>query len=131
MHAKIAHSKQLLPLLLVVLRKSPEATEATLRKLRRQARLKQKTLKPENLMTAEFLILAKSLPKEGYPAAEILAAYRLRWQIELAFKRLKSLLHIDQLPTRTERASRSWLLSHLILAVLRDHVTQDALESFP
>jgi IS4 transposase len=29
----------------------------------------------------------------------VLAVYRLRWQIELAFKRLKSLLHIDQLPT--------------------------------
>jgi len=129
--AKIARSKALLPLRLVVLRKSPEATEAALRKLRRQAQLKQKTLKPETLMTAAFVILATSLPQEGYKAADILAAYRLRWQIELAFKRLKSLLHIDQLPTRTERASRSWLLSHLILAVLCDDVTQDVLESFP
>ena len=32
----------------------------------------------------------------------MLAVYRLRWQIELAFKRLKSLLHIDRLPTRTD-----------------------------
>jgi transposase len=49
---------------------------------------------------------------------KVLAVYRLPWQIELAFKRLKSLLHIDQLPTWTERGSRSWLYAHLILALL-------------
>src|SRR6476620_5668478 len=37
----------------------------------------------------------------GDPAEEICAVYRLRWQIELAFKRMKSLLHVDQIPTRT------------------------------
>jgi IS4 transposase len=55
----------------------------------------------------------------------------LRWQIELAFKRLKSLLHIDKLPTRTEQTSRSWLYAHLILALLCDDVSQDFLESSP
>ena len=68
---------------------------------------------------------------EGYPAEEVLAAYRLRWQIELAFKCLKSLLHIDRLPTRTPRASRSWLFSHLILALLCDDLSQEFLESSP
>ena len=62
---------------------------------------------------------------------QIVAAYRLRWQIELAFKRLKSLLHIDALPTHTEAASRSWLYAHLILALLSDELSQDFLESFP
>ena len=33
--------------------------------------------------------------------------YRLRWQIELAFKRLKSLLNLDRLPARTEKGARS------------------------
>ena len=61
----------------------------------------------------------------------VLAADRLRWQSELAFKRLKSLLHIDRLPTRTERGSRSWLYAHLILAVLCDDLSQDFLESSP
>jgi hypothetical protein len=120
-----------LPLRLVLLRKTPEATEAALRKLRRQAQLKQKTLKPQTQVAAGFVILATSLPQVGYEAADILAVYRLRWQIELAFKRLKSLIHIDELPTRTPAASRSWLLSHLILAALCDDATQEVLESFP
>jgi len=57
--------------------------------------------------------------------------YRLRWQIELAFKRIKSLLHIDPLQTRTEKGSRSWLYAHLTLALLCDDLSQDFLESSP
>lgn len=64
-------------------------------------------------------------------ATGFLAAYRLRWQIELAFKRLQSLLHIDRLPTRTERGPQSWLHAHLILALLCDDLSQDFLESSP
>ena len=72
-------------------------------------------------------------PPEGCQdeAADILAVYRLRWQIELAFKRLKSLLHIDKLPTHTEAGSRSWLSAHLILALLCDDLSQEFLESSP
>jgi hypothetical protein len=97
------------PIRLIILRKPPEAVEATCKMLRRQASRKQTKLDPRSLTAAGFLILGTSLPAEGYPAEEVLAAYRLRWQIELAFKRLKSLLHIDRLPARTDLGARSWL----------------------
>src|SRR5580698_7653050 len=95
------------PVRLIILRKPPEAAEATRKTLRTQASRKQRTLDPKSLIAAEFLVIATSLPAEGYPAEQVLAAYRLRWQIELAFKRLKSLLHIDRLPTHTPKASQS------------------------
>jgi hypothetical protein len=120
-----------LPLRLIVRRKTPETTEAARNKLRAEASRKQKVLDPRSLIAAEFMILATSLPAEGYPAEEVLAVYRLRWQIELAFKRLKSLLRMDRIPTRTERASRSWLTAHLILALLCDDLSQEFLESSP
>jgi hypothetical protein len=120
-----------LPLRMIIQRKTPEATEAARTKLRREASRKQKVLDPRSLVAAEFMILATSLPVDGYPAEEVLAVYRLRWQIELAFKRLKSLLHMDRLPTRTPRASRSWLLSHLIMALLCDDLSQEFLDSSP
>ncbi len=106
------------PIRLIILRKPPEAVEATRKTLRAEASRKQKVLDPRTLIAAEFLILGTSLPAEGYPAMEVLVAYRLRWQIELAFKRLKSLLHIDRLPARTERGARSWLYPHLIPCVV-------------
>ncbi len=119
------------PLRLIIQRRPPEQIEKTQHHLRKAALRKQKKLDPRTLVAAQFLILATSLPAETYPASEILIVYRLRWQIELAFKRLKSLLHIDQLPTRTTSASRSWLYAHLILALLCDDMNQDFLESSP
>jgi IS4 transposase len=131
LRAAAGRGEAALPLRLIIQRKTPEATEATRLSLRRAAIKKGKKLDPRSLIAAEFMILGTSLPKRGYTAKDILAVYRLRWQIELTFKRLKSLLHIDKLPTRTEQTSRSWLYAHLILALLCDDVSQDFLESSP
>jgi hypothetical protein len=128
--AAVGGAEPALAVRLIVQRKPPEAAEATRLALHRSAARKGKALDPRSLIAAEFMMLVTSLPKSGYSAPAILAAYRLRWQIELAFKRLKSLLHIDQLPTRTDRGSRSWLYAHLILA-LCDDLSQDFLESSP
>jgi hypothetical protein len=131
LRARIGPLDPPLPLRLIVQRKTPEATEAARNKLRREASRKQKVLDPRSLRAAEFMILATSLPVEGYPAEAVLAVYRLRWQIELAFKRLKSLLRMDRIPTRTERASRSWLTAHLIMALLCDDLSQEFLAASP
>jgi hypothetical protein len=119
------------PIRVIILRKPPEAVAATIKQLRAQASRKQQRLDPRSEIAAGFLIIGTSLSAEGYPASEVLAAYRLRWQIELAFKRLKSLIHIDKLPARTEAGARSWLYPHLILALLCDDLSQAFLESFP
>jgi IS4 transposase len=129
--AKVGPLDPPLTLRLIIQRKTAEATEAARRQLCSAALRKQKVLDPRSLVAAEFMILGTSLPNEGYPAEELLAVYRLRWQIELAFKRLKSLLHMDRIPTQTERASRSWLTAHLILALLCDDLGQEFLASSP
>jgi len=51
-------------------------------------------------------------------ALRILELYRLRWQIELLFKRLKSLLHLDNLPSRQGPTAKSWMLARLLAAAL-------------
>lgn len=61
----------------------------------------------------------------------MLALYRTRWQIELAFKRLKSLIRIDRLPARDPALVRTWLYSHLILALIIETLSSQALESPP
>ena len=86
-------------------RKPAAAATATRRALLRHASRKQKKLDPRTLVAAEFMILATSLPAEHYPADQVLPAYRPRGQIKLAFQRLTSLPHIDQLPTLTPAGS--------------------------
>jgi hypothetical protein len=77
-----------------------------------------------------YLMLVTSLPAT-VPASEVLVAYRLRWQVELAFKRLKSLLGLDRLPAKSEPLARSWLLAHLILALLIEHTARTLLDLPP
>ena len=116
---------------LIARRKPPDVVEAEHQRMRRHASRKQHKIDPRSLIAAEFVVLATSLPEDAFPAEQVLAVYRLRWQIELAFKRLKSLLHIDKLRTKTEAGTRCWLYAHLIVALLADDLSQDFLESFP
>ena len=108
----------------------PDKVEAMRARLRQAASRKQQKLDPRTLLAAGFMVLATALP-EDIPADEICAVYRLRWQIELAFKRLKSLLHIDRIPTRTTAGGLSWLYPHLILTLLTEDICQDFLAFSP
>jgi len=108
----------------------PDKVAAARAKLRQKASGKQEKLDPRTLIAAGFMVLVTSLP-ETIPTEEICAAYRLRWQIELAFKRLKSQLNVDRIPTRTAAGGLSWLYPHLILTLLTEDICQDFLESSP
>jgi hypothetical protein len=46
--------------------------------------------------------------------------YRRRWQIELLFKRLKSLALIGHVPKHDARSSRAWLYGKLLVALLAE-----------
>ena len=43
---------------------------------------------------------------------------RMRWRIELLFKRLKSLARIGHVPKHDDRSSRAWLCGKLLIALL-------------
>lgn len=127
---QVGKGKARVPLRVIAVRLPDDRAEANRKKLRKSASRRQTTPEPNSLLAAGFVIVATSLPA-AIPAEDVLATYRLRWQIELAFKRLKSLLHIDRLPTHTQRGGQSWLYAHLILALLCEDLTQDFLDSFP
>jgi hypothetical protein len=76
--------------------------------------------------TGEVTWVLTTLPKAQMPAIGILELYRLRWQVELLFKRLKSLLHFDALPSREGPTAKSWMLSRLIAAALAQQLVQPA-----
>jgi hypothetical protein len=129
--ARSGQRQRPIPIRLIARRKPDEVIAAEHKRLYQKASRRQTTLDPRSLIAAEYTVLATSLPQAAFPADEILAVYRLRWQIELAFKRLKSLLHLDKLRTRTDAGTRCWIYAHLIVALLADALSQDVLESFP
>lgn len=74
--------------------------------------------------TGEVIWILTTLNPAELPTIGVLALYRLRWQIELLFKRLKSLLHLDTLPSRQGPTAKSWMLARLIAAALAQRLVQ-------
>jgi hypothetical protein len=108
----------LLCLRLVAVRKSPQAAEAARRKARRQAQQGGHQIARETLTAADWVILITSLDPEAFPTEDILALYRLRWRIELAFKRLKSVVGLRGPPGADPGSARTYVLAHLLMILL-------------
>jgi hypothetical protein len=66
---------------------------------------------------AEYFMLWTSLP-ESLPKSQILELYRLRWQVELVFKRMKSILGLGHLPKKDPRSAQAWLAGKLFVGLL-------------
>lgn len=109
---------QALELRLIAVKKSPEAAEAAKRKARRQARRGGHQISKATLVAAEWVILITSLKPDAFSTDDVLDLYRLRWRIELAFKRLKSLIGLKAPPGTDERSARPYLLAHLLAILL-------------
>lgn len=71
---------------------------------------------PEILEAASWLMVFTTAPSERLSARQVLLMYRLRWQIELAIKRDKSIGGIDDLPNYRDDTIAAWLYSKLLLA---------------
>src|SRR2546422_4088296 len=59
-----------------------------------------------------------TLTSEQFSSDEVLEWYRVRWQIELVFKRMKSLAKVGHLPKHDASSARAWLYGKLLVALL-------------
>jgi len=115
---------------LVVRRKDDVSTVRAQKAIRDAHRKKQRAAphpRPLTVTSAGFLLLLTSVAASDMAPEQVAETYRLRWQIELAFKRLKSGLGIDALPARDRELARSWIAAHLILGLIIDSAVADSL----
>jgi|LakMenEpi05May12_1017382.scaffolds.fasta_scaffold04589_1 hypothetical protein len=103
---------------LCVVRKSQLSEEIAIKKIIKEASKRQRIVKPATLEYAKYVIIFTTLPTDQFNLTTILEWYRLRWQIELAFKRLKSLLSLGHLPKYDEQSSRAWLYGKLLVGLM-------------
>ena len=97
-------------------RKSAAQTRATIKAIELEARKKGQRNKASTLEAAGYVIVLTTL--EEPPAEAIMEFYRSRWQVELAFKRLKSLLQLGHLKKFDKDGARAWLQGKLLVACL-------------
>jgi Transposase DDE domain len=122
---------QALPVRLVAVRKSPEAADECRKKLLRSASKRGTKIQPQTLELANYFMVLTSTAATTFSNEEVLDIYRFRWQIELVFKRLKGLMHLDQLPARDPHLARTLLYSKLLAAFLLDELTESYLSFSP
>jgi hypothetical protein len=111
---------------LVAIRRSARASAAARRRAQRKAERNHRALRADTLEAAAYVLLWTSLPGAELPAGAALELYRLRWQVELAFKRSKSLLGLGQLPKRNDDSAKAWLHGKLLVALLIERLIVEA-----
>jgi hypothetical protein len=108
------------PMLLRVcaVRKGREAAEASVRRRLEQARVKQQPVSAKALEWQRYVVSATSAGSERLSAEQVLQCYRIRWQSEIAFKRLKSIMGLGHLPKVDTESARAWLHGKILAALL-------------
>lgn len=111
------------PLRLCARRKSrTKAQSARKKALRKAARNQSGTPDSQSLELTEYVLVLTSVPSEALSPARVLDLYRLRWQIELAFKRLKSLLAFGHVPKSNDQSAKSWMQAKILTSLMIERV---------
>jgi len=111
---------------LCAIRKSHHAAARTKEKILQEASKRQTELRPETLEFAEYIFVLTSLPAAVLNVEEVLDLYRARWQIELCFKRLKSLFQLGHVPKRSDDSARAWIEGKLVTVLLIERLIDEA-----
>jgi hypothetical protein len=101
-------------------KKSNDAAEADRRKIKREHSKKHGTkreLNPNRLEAAGYFFVFTTLDRV-FTAIQILELFRARWQVELAFKRLKSILRVGHLHKTNPESAKAWLHGKILVAFL-------------
>ena len=105
---------------LVAIKMPKEKAVKAVAEAKAEAKSKQRTIKPGTLIAAEWVILVTSLDRAECATDKVLELYRLRWRIEIAFKRMKSLAGLRGPPGECPEVAKAWVLCHLIAVLLTE-----------
>jgi len=102
---------------LIAVRRSKRATEKARKALQQRASKRQKSISAEALEAAQYFFLWTTL-SSSWSRLQALDLYRSRWQIELSFKRMKSIMGLGHLPKKDPASCRAWLHGKLLTSLL-------------
>jgi hypothetical protein len=111
---------------LCAVRKSTSAAQLSKERLLKAARKKGKTVQERTLELAEYIFVLATPGLCSLTAEQILELYRVRWQVELGFKRLKSLFDAGSAPNRDPEAVRSWIYAKLLAVLLIERLGEES-----
>ena len=108
------------------IKKSKEAAEKEIKRIKAAASRKGRQVKPETYEFAKYIIVFTTMNRHKLKKEEVLHLYRSRWQVELAFKRMKSILDLGHLPKKDPVACKAWLYGKMFVALLVERIHREA-----
>lgn len=118
---------KIVPCRFVATRKS-EAAAMEARRRALKERRKHGAIDPRTLEAAGYVFVLTNLPVQ-ISSESVLQLYLFRWQVEMKFKTLKSVLHLGNVPVKSPELLRVYVTAKLLVALLID-VFISAAESF-
>jgi hypothetical protein len=113
---------------LVAYRLPSDAVERARERMRRE---KGSELSARVFESANYVLLFTTAARSRLDANRCLQGYRLRWQIELQFKRWKSLCGFDLLPNWRDDTTLAWLYAKVLLGAMLDRMASIPTELSP
>jgi hypothetical protein len=113
---------------LIAYRLPDDAVERARQRLRRE---KGSEPSARTLEAAKYVLLFTTAGRTRLDAERCLRGYQLRWQIELQFKRWKSLCGFDLLPNWRDDTTLAWLYAKVLLGALLDRMASIPTEISP
>lgn len=111
---------------LCAVRKSREAAKQAHDAVRKRASNKGQDVRDATLELAEYVIVLTTLAQDALGTEGVLELYGARWQVELAFKRIKSLFGVGHVPKNDPRSARAWLYAKLVAVLLIERLIEAA-----
>ena len=102
---------------LICLRVSEQIANERRRRLRKGAKKKGRTPSQLHLALCDWILMVTNIPESWLPAEMVRPFYSLRWQIELLFKQIKTVLSIDHTNTGNVYRLQCEMYGKLIMAV--------------
>jgi hypothetical protein len=112
-------------------RKSRQATEKARKHVRRKAQKRKTKPMPESLEASGYVMVFTTVPHSQLKPMWVLEMYRGRWQIELVFKRLKSIMGLGHLRKVDPTATNAWIQGKLFVALLVEALIRAGESFFP
>lgn len=119
------YGAQTYPLRLCAMRKGRVAAQRARRKALRKAQRNGTQAQEHSLELTAYVLVLTSLPAR-FSARQVLELYRCRWQVELAFKRLKSLLGVGHVPKSDDQSASAWMQAKILTALLLERLLIEA-----
>ena len=111
---------------LCAIRKSAVSAQRAKERILRVATKKRKQVSPQTLEAAEYVFVLTTVGDTIFDTKTVLELYRARWQVELAFKRLKSLMQAGHVPKYDQASARAWIQAKLLAVLLIERLQEQA-----